>query len=614
MSHTADPSSNPKFRPQPLTNDLLESGPGAAQNVAQNVALNDPLHDPASEIATLRDFNAKLLERISEFRRRNFELSKHEAELQTLRQNEAKMRSALAKITDESWAKDLEIEALKKQTNTAQDETERLSALEKKIKEKETELRFASEKHMHELESLKETNASLKQQLNRLTSESVRHEQDIETIRRLETECKNQKKQLEQATNLMADLERELETSRASSLEEMQALQYAQQEKARAFEGELSRVKVEYESKMSEMQSRLGRELEALSKLASERDARIRQLESLQSDHEEQIQGLHTLLSAAEIEKQENAQALAKANQHQSWQAEAFRRDLEQMRKESEEITGQLRLQLADMEAKRAQEIAAAAKIESENRTRIQELETEAADRARQILDAQNFALHLKKELEALKTEHQAAQDHAAQTLWETNQKHTGQVDLLRKNETQLTSEIASLRHERSLIEKRFHEASEKAAELRNCLETEKNEHRIEIRNLRHEAEQALSELQAHLKAKMLAEFQSKFEVVLSENARLKQALEVRDNSTEIERKELQKRQVQLNLLEQQLRQSANLLKSDKSEILRLSKQLANELQQPRSNPVVHSQRQVEERTHSLMTIINNLSEKTTKT
>ena len=61
------------------------------------------------------------LERVSEMRRRNFELTKleeahrnKEQELIQARQNENKLRLTLAKLSDEKWAKDLEIAALQK--------------------------------------------------------------------------------------------------------------------------------------------------------------------------------------------------------------------------------------------------------------------------------------------------------------------------------------------------------------------------------------------------------------------------------------------------------------------------------------------------------------------
>ena len=670
--------------------------------VETNDVFRDPSTDQTSELITLRDFNAKLLERISEFRRRNFELSKSEEllrskeltlnetsfELEKIRSAEMKLKTKLAKITDESWAKDLEIASLKSLAADASNENSNVAGL-----------REIEEQHLHELESLKETNQVLNQQLTRNSSEVARLEKELQTaqiaqaealhslrselsqelrkrdqslndlktsyevkiatIRELETSRTENLSQLEQATSLLAALEKEVEGSRNEILSvkknaeqslrdltqkserDVEAARVQSQDRIRTLETETNRLKSDFESKIRDSQSRMGLEIETLNKNTSEREARVRQLEFTSSDQATQLQAasarenslekeIESIQRDLDLSRLESAQALAQFEDQKNWQLEQARRredeanksfegKLTAVRREHEQVLlriqaerdveiGQISREMSEIEKKRKLEFEESNRVDTEQRARIRDLEGETADKSRQIMDSTYMAATLKKEIDALRTELQTSEDRAAQTLWESNQQHSHQVEMIRRHEANLTGELATLRQERAAIEKRFHEVSERANGLKIAFDTQKNEHRIELRNLKNEAEQALNELQAQLKTRLQSDFQSKFEVLLAENLRVSQLLEVRDNSAEIERKELQKRQVQLSVLEQQLRQSADLLKTDKSEILKLSKQLATELQHARTVPGPGSARQAEERSHTVMTIINGLN------
>lgn len=699
MSHLADPSSHSPRHPAGLSSDYSD--------LSHDLLISTEGQDQASELSTLRDFNAKLLERISEIRRRNFELSKtdellreKDLALTRAREQENNLRGKLAKLTDESWAKDLEIQALVDAKQTENGEIARLTAdghqlqrsiselqnrlaqSEKLITAKEAEIRFISDERAQSLQEitlrftteiaqLKNQNASLNSETRQVFSEtqSLREQlaqketvicelqrshaeqaaklqyeveeefrridakmsetqtaleaqlqltllekhSDLKTFAQLEADLNaqiaqleiqrtEQSQQLTQSSELIISLEKSLaaakselaqtrdsfEIARREHEQSLESLRYQTAEKIRSLETEHALTTEEYEIRLRNLDGRVADRDQAIH--AHERTSadQVSEISNLKSEIAEQVEALRLRANEIKSLREENLLNLSHARKREEDSLAALDQKIEMLRRQSE------------------QDQVAAQRSEAELKAKLKELESELNDRSRQAIDSHHLAMNLKKELESAKMDLQTSQDATSQLLWETNQKHQATLDQMKKRETDLNLEICSLRSERTACEKRLIESNEKSAELRAALENQRVESRIELRNLRDQAEQAFIEMQATLKTKMQSDFQAKFETVLKENARIQALLDIKDNSADVERKELQKRQVQLSFLEQQLKTSATILNSDKSKIVSLSKQLATELQQNRSG--LHSQRQMEERAHSLISIIKNIN------
>lgn len=598
MSHSVDPSSSAAQFLQTLQSDLQadirsESAPDLYSSAPDNL-------DAASELATLRDFNAKLLERISEIRRRNFELSKLEdkartkdTEISQLREQEQKMRAQLSKLTDESWAKDLEIrqlrESFEKDTRAVDEKREKTN-------------RETIERYQTEIEDLRGTQSRLSEQAARTTQDLVRAREEI---RAKQDEFETLKKDNADAA---ARLQAEIEDEFRRSDQRLNALQVEHADRMAQIELERSAEKKGHTKVQEELQARI----KSLEYFRNEQTNQLAQTSSALMDVESRLNATRAELDAKHedlVQERELAiEALDAAEKRavQKLQDEVDAREsrirlLEKQLAERESMLEEARL--AFEESRRSFE-ASMRDLRTDFDDRYSKLETETQAKLRSITDA-----HDTKQRQLTESAHEmvrASEDAAAQALREANERFVQLNEQTKKRETDLNLELCSLRAERASMEKRLAESSEKIVDLRAQLDHHRNESRIEIRNLKNEAEQALNEMQARLKAQLQAEFREKFEVVLTENARLQGLLEVEDNSTEVERRELQKRQVQLSVLEQQLRQSAEVFKSDKSRVLNLAKQVASELQNTRVHPI--SQRQNEERTHALMSIIKTLT------
>jgi chromosome segregation ATPase len=668
MSHMADPSSNSPRHLAGLASEYPAFEGGETAETSPD------------ELSTLRDFNAKLLERISEIRRRNFELSKSdevvrekEMQLVQLREQENKLRIKLSKLVDESWAKDLEIREFRETIQNENSELahlrnesanfqkllrdlqDRVAQSEKLIAVKEAEIRFISEERLKSIQELtekhavenshfRELNHSLGEEIQKLShvAQTLRErlanketevceiqksfeatlqllelekqadlqtfaqvENDLnEQIARLESAHADQSQQIAHSSSLVVSLEGTLGETR-SELQQIrvqheqlrrerdqaiESLRYQHQEKLRVLETDHAQIKADLELRASSLENQLLQqhgENQRLETLRTELEQEIEYLKMTVVEHGEALKSKSLELKNA---RDENIASLAQARTREEQGLAALDQKIELLRRQNE------------------QDHAESQKQEAELKSQIRSLESDLRETSRQAIDANHLALNLKKELESAKVDLQNSADAAAQSHWETNQRHQMIVDQSRKRETDLTLELASLRTEKAATEKRLAESVERAAELKSQVEQQRHESRIELRTLREEAEKAFIEMQATLKNKMQTDFMIKFEAVLKENARLQGLLDVKDNSAEIERKELQKRQVHLNLLEQQLKSSANVLQSDRSRILDLSKQLATELQQGRAHPGAHTLRHTEERAHTLISIIKNLN------
>jgi chromosome segregation ATPase len=521
------------------------------------------------EIENLRESNTELFEQLTDLKKRNLELSSSEEtrqalELQieqlritentlridvalrdtTVTDYEKKLsdaRAALAfvhqqkedltrklvNLTDESWEKDLEIESLLKASDAARahasqfsDEAHaKQSELEKLLADANAEnqraqetharvMREAQQAHMHESESMQETNSALRQQLSRLTSDRTGLENQLNQLQELN----------ERFSQTLIAREIELERLKREQEEEIGKLNQAASEANSANE-------------------------QLVLNLASANDS----LSRVQIEFDQEKTHTSLLQKALEVE-----------------------------RKEKEES----KFQFAEMMQKRKLETDDFNKVELELQSKIDTLEGQSTEQIRQLEQASELVSAFEQELESCKSDLKTARISATTSLREARETHGQQVAALRSLESQLNGEINGLRAERASLEKSFNESSESVIKLRAALEAQRTAQSAERRHLEQETERRLAELKARLET----EFQKRFEVVLVENNQIRKALNTHDTSIETERKNLQKWQIQLNIREQQLRQTYDTAGNEKAEILRMSKQLANELHLARSN------------------------------
>jgi chromosome segregation ATPase len=207
----------------------------------------------------------------------------------------------------------------------------------------------------------------------------------------------------------------------------------------------------------------------------------------------------------------------------------------------------------------------------------------EASNAHRSEMDAlqrTNAALRQRlDEVQGVLGEKQAEVEHSSRAYQEALHKTTLQADAFRLREAQLTGEIAKLRADQTRAETGLAGVRDELSQARSAIEELKGRHALEVAEVQNQATQALSDVQSRLEA----EFQKRFEAVLSENGKLRQMLEMRDDQMEIDRNNLKKWQEQLNFFDQHLRQTKTNLKRDKTEILKLAKQFTVELQELRT-------------------------------
>jgi chromosome segregation ATPase len=231
-----------------IQNDLLmrdghrdmrpSTSPGAS-------ALHAQTSSQMTELASLRDFNAQLLARIGEFRKRNLELSASENSLQIAFAAQAKqlierdliqaeitseanvLRAALqeqreateqlkndlsrklAKISDESWAKSIELESLvevttqqkseilKLQINSRRDLEESQNSLQSEIENLKAETESLTAKNHEQSLERAELAAGLAEQMNRENQQAEQLGEANQLLSALETELRSIKTELE---------------------------------------------------------------------------------------------------------------------------------------------------------------------------------------------------------------------------------------------------------------------------------------------------------------------------------------------------------------------------------------------------------------------------------
>jgi hypothetical protein len=182
-------------------------------------------------------------------------------------------------------------------------------------------------------------------------------------------------------------------------------------------------------------------------------------------------------------------------------------------------------------------------------------------DQAARIDEADQLIAGLEIELEASKQELMSARETSSRTL-AANQEHqaqlAGKLQAMTVRETQLIAAFESLRAEYASIDACYKEASTNVVRMRGEFEVQ---------------------------SRMLADAQKDVESLNFERARLQQLLEVKEVRDESERTKIQTSREQLDFLERHLRQVSEALKKDKTEILRLAKQIAEELQPSRQHP-----------------------------
>jgi len=237
--------------------------------------------------------------------------------------------------------------------------------------------------------------------------------------------------------------------------------------------------------------------------------------------------------------KQESAQSLEQADR-QSQQT------LELHRAENSDLRNRLDASVAE-NARLAERLASSERLNSERAARI--------DEADQLLSG------LEEALETSKQELQTSKDAATRALAAAHEQQAqlnAKIQALAARENQLIGAFESLRAEYSSIDACYKEASATVIRLRGEFEVQ---------------------------ARMLADAQKDVESLTFERTRLQQLLEVKEARDESERTRLQTAREQLDFLERHLRQVSEALKKDKAEILRLSKQIAEELQLTRQHP-----------------------------
>jgi chromosome segregation ATPase len=231
-----------------------------------------------------------------------------------------------------------------------------------------------------------------------------------------------------------------------------------------------------------------------------------------------------------------------------------------------------LRLQLDEVQGALGEKQSELSRREAELAAKGHEL-----DQAGQMLESLELAIEQKN------SEIRSAKEQGEQSLracQDLTHKNAQQAEAFRMRESQLLGDLAKARTEQAKQEKALQEANEMIAELTAAFETEKSQNVMRMRDFEVAAQKGLQDLQA----RMEGEFQKQFEVVLAENRKFREMLGVRDHQMEIDRNNLKQWQEQLYFFDQHLRQTKDSLKRDRTEILRLAKQLTNELQLARNH------------------------------
>ncbi len=165
--------------------------------------------EKGSELASLREFNSQLLERIGEFRKQNLALSSSESALRSsLAAHEkrcADLERKMAKLSDEKWEKSLEIEELSKVEVTQRDEIERIR------QEFQNAIEDTERKYHLESENVITENSELRARVDTLVAENSRLAERLAGSERLNNE---QAARIDEADELLGGLEEALETAK----------------------------------------------------------------------------------------------------------------------------------------------------------------------------------------------------------------------------------------------------------------------------------------------------------------------------------------------------------------------------------------------------------------
>jgi myosin heavy subunit len=433
-----------------------------------------------SEIQSLRDFNAELLERIGEFRKRNLDLSKleearraSELEIQRLREIENSLRTTLtarerecsnqakrleeaavgieslqkllevqkqtfnqfrdelnrklAKLTDENWAKDLEADSLRRENvevkarlEELQRMAERVAELEARVDEKSGEI------------NLREERVSV---LTRERNEQEAKSRELEAkVREFETTVSEKDSQIEQAGHLLEGLEREIESIRLELQTEReqgsQRIRQLTQQKEQALH-ELNQYHVQSTHEMSQQHE------QALRSLSQHHEQALR---AVHHQHAQQIE----VFRVRETQMQ---------NETASVRAELA--NLEKRHKDACDGSLQLR---GSMEALKKQHMVEIQHLQSEAERHIADLKASLQtdfQKRFEVLLAENHAL--KQRLETRETKVEA--DRAELKKWEEQLKYLEQY--LRQSKD-------ALKRERSEVLRMAKQFLDELAEARN--------------------------------------------------------------------------------------------------------------------------------------------------
>lgn len=298
-------------------------------------------------------------------------------------------------------------------------------------------------------------------------------------------------------------------------------------------------------------------------RLKDERDLYQNQLREMSERCQEHEAALARKEEDLQALKAERAQELESVRTNHQDEVDSLKRTQESLRSEIEtERSGRLELQ-DKFEA-----------LRGEHEARLEEIENQRNE----LEQAHRLLGGLERAVESSSTELAEATTKVSELQNEVGrltQQLSQQFEQARSREAQMIGEVARLRGDCSALEQHLREANTVTAELRQTLDAQRVQHEAEIREMETEAQRGL----AALKAKLQEEFQNQFEPILAETKVLRQKLEVRETNTENDRKSLKQWQEQLNFLDQHLRQAKDTLKKDKAEVVRLAKQLAQELQ-----------------------------------
>jgi len=189
-----------------IQNDLLRKDFGRSGLSDQ---LSGKFSDHTSELASLREFNSQLLERIGEFRKQNLALSTAESTLRSSLAAQEKrcsdLERKLAKLTDEKWEKSLEVEELSKQEVAHRDEIERLRQENQQSRDE------IEKKYQNHVEMLLSENSEIRVRLEGATAENTRLSERLAGSERLNSE---QAARIDEATQLLTGMEQEIENGR----------------------------------------------------------------------------------------------------------------------------------------------------------------------------------------------------------------------------------------------------------------------------------------------------------------------------------------------------------------------------------------------------------------